>query len=118
MHKEIKAKLENYKVRYSENLIETLDNSLEEIRRKFDITNSLLEKIGMAVSPYARHVTHPDEAKWFGKLEYKVDGKKLAILIPWANEGNISISSSEEIPIEKIKNLLDKIANQMRQYPQ
>ena len=114
------AELENFPVQYGSKVVEHLNRVWSP--RSFN--NQMICEVGRAVSPDAKHTLHGDTKDgytWFGRLEYKVDGAKVAVLFPWSQDWNhpetqmdrsINVYSDKELPTEVVENLLEQIAYQ------
>ena len=116
--KMINTTLAGFPIQYSKELIQPLN----EIFDSKQINNFDLELIGNSVSGYIEHFSHSpitgDDYHWFGSLAYNVEGKKLILLFPWAEDfenpeskmdRSINVYSNEEISGEDVKNFLEKM---------
>ncbi len=113
--------LNGFTTQYDERVVEQLNK----VVGPRSYSNEDLRKIGRAVSRKASHSSHDetdDGYGWFGRLDYTVDGAKMAILFPWAQDWNhhetemdrsVNVYSDRELPRAVVGNLLENIASQM-----
>jgi len=88
------------------------------------LNNLDLEEIGMAVSFGFQHSIFPktsDGYTWFGRLDYTLDGSKIAILFPWHQDfdnsesqmdRSINVYASRYVDPKQLDNLLESVAYQ------
>lgn len=117
--KMLEAELKETPLESSKINIYLLNNALEKIREKEDITNALLEKIGKTNHNFRRNIINPyieDGYVWFGALEYSLKGRKIGILFPWQEDRQIEIYTEKELSSEEIDNFIKEVASNFEDY--
>jgi len=103
-----------------------VDRHLNQVISSRSFNNFTLNEIGKAVSGDVEHHSTASETEdgywWFGRLDYKINGSKVAILFPWAQDFNhpettldrsLNVYSDRKIDREVVGDLLERVAYQM-----
>ena len=118
----VRISLDGFPVQYDERVVQHLN---QVSGAENSISNNELREIGRGVSPNVIHTMHgktDDRYEWFGRLEYEVQGARVAVLFPWHQDWthpetkmdrSINVYSDRELPRQVVGDLLENIAYQM-----